>query len=90
MKRAYLFIFGIFILIPSMAQDVSLDKKLGAENALMVEQEMGIYQHDSLYRLVNEVGKKLVSRLKINSNLNSFSLIHRSLMPSHFLADIFM
>ena len=29
-------------------------------------QEMGIYQHDSLSRLVNSIGKKLVSRLKDN------------------------
>src|SRR5688572_31388865 len=49
-----------------IAQDISYDKKLGAENALMVEQEMGIYHHDSLTRLVNAVGQKLVSRLKNN------------------------
>jgi predicted Zn-dependent protease len=50
----------------SIAQDVSLDKKLGAENALKVEQEMGIYRHDSLHNLVNSIGKKLVSELKNN------------------------
>jgi predicted Zn-dependent protease len=49
-----------------IAQDISYDKKLGAENALMVEQEMGIYHHDSLTRLVDAVGQKLVSRLKNN------------------------
>ena len=48
------------------AQDISVDKKLGAENALLVEREIGLYQHDSLYNLVNEVGHKLVSRLTNN------------------------
>lgn len=52
--------------VQSFAQDVSLDKKLGAETALMVEHEMGIYQHDSLQLLVNSIGSKLVSRLRIN------------------------
>ncbi|HEX6223602.1 MAG TPA: M48 family metalloprotease [Chryseolinea sp.] len=49
-----------------IAQNVSYDKKLGAENAILVEQEMGIYKHDSLSQLINAVGKKLVSRLKNN------------------------
>ncbi|MBL7861385.1 MAG: M48 family metalloprotease [Cyclobacteriaceae bacterium] len=48
------------------AQDVSLDKKLGAENALMVEQEIGLYRHDSLQQLVSNIGQKLVSRLTKN------------------------
>lgn len=46
------------------AQDYSLDKKLGAENAVLVEQEMGLYKHDSLQWLINSVGQKLVARLK--------------------------
>lgn len=46
------------------AQDYSLDKKLGAENAALVELEMGLYKHDSLQWLINSVGQKLVSRLK--------------------------
>lgn len=55
---------GLCLSLP--AQDVSLDKKLGAENAALIEQEMGFYQHDSLARLVNAVGQKLVSRLRTN------------------------
>jgi predicted Zn-dependent protease len=66
MTRALLFLCFVLISLTAHTQDVSLDKKLGAENALMVEQEMGIYYHDSLYNLVNAVGKKLVSRLKSN------------------------
>ncbi len=75
MKRAWLFIVLTFVTGQVMAQDVSLDKKLGAENALMVEQEMGIYHHDSLYNLVNSVGKKLVSRLKDNPFEFKFFLV---------------
>ena len=42
MKRAFLFLVITFIAVQGLTQDVSLDKKLGAENALLVEQEMGI------------------------------------------------
>ncbi|MBX2964432.1 MAG: M48 family metalloprotease [Cyclobacteriaceae bacterium] len=45
------------------AQNYSLDKKLGEENARRVVEEMGLYEHDSLQWLVNAVGQKLVSRL---------------------------
>lgn len=63
----WLFIFSFSLLYcGAFAQDVSLDKKLGAEYALLVEQEMGLYQHDSLYKLINAVGQKLVSRIKNN------------------------
>ena len=60
---------GYWILFAScafsvQAQDYSIDKKLGAENAVLVEQEMGLYRHDSLQWLINSVGQKLVSRLK--------------------------
>ncbi len=67
MMRTLLLLFSIvFIRFSAHAQDVSLDTKLGAENAAMVEQEIGVYHHDSLYHLVNAVGNKLVSRLKTN------------------------
>lgn len=75
MKRAALFLVATFVLAYTMAQDVSLDKKLGAENALIVEQEMGIYHHDSLHSLVNAVGEKLVSRLKSNPFEFKFFLV---------------
>lgn len=56
----------LFIIFHTTAQDISVDKKLGAENAILVEQEMGIYYHDSLYKLVNDVGNKLVAQLTNN------------------------
>lgn len=59
----------------AFAQNVSLDKKLGAENALLVEREMGIYLHDSLQRLINSIGSKLVSRLKNNPFEFKFFLV---------------
>jgi len=75
MKRVTLLLVAMFMMVNVVAQDVSLDKKLGAENALLVEQEMGIYHHDSLYNLVNAVGKKLVSRLKNNPFEFKFFLV---------------
>jgi predicted Zn-dependent protease len=66
LKFFFLIIFSAISSCLCTAQDISYDKKLGAENALMVEQEMGIYHHDSLSRLINAVGQKLVSRLKDN------------------------
>src|SRR5688572_33479086 len=65
--KSFSFVFFSAVLTGfCIAQNVSYDKKLGAENALLVEQEMGIYHHDSLSRLINAVGQKLVSRLKNN------------------------
>ena len=66
LKSFSLILFAAGITASCIAQDVSYDKKLGAENSLLVEQEIGLYHHDSLYRLVNAVGQKLVSRLKNN------------------------
>jgi len=66
MKFLLISVFAIASALSLSAQDISVDKKLGAENAILVEQEMGLYQHDSLYKLVNKVGNKLVSRLTNN------------------------
>ncbi|MEQ8304492.1 MAG: M48 family metalloprotease [Cyclobacteriaceae bacterium] len=74
MRRLFLSIFLIQAL-PSFAQDVSKDTKLGAEAAVQVELEMGLYDHDSLYKLVNEVGTKLVSRLSKNQFDFQFFLV---------------
>lgn len=73
--RTGLAFLGISLALVVAAQDVSVDKKLGAENALKVEQEMGLYHHDSLYALVNSVGKKLVSHLKKNPFEFQFFLV---------------
>lgn len=61
------FLFFFFLIAECVeAQDISLDLKLGTETAKQVEQEMGLYHHDSLELLINRVGEKLVSRLKKN------------------------
>lgn len=74
MKNLGLLIF-LFSGYTLFAQDVSLDKKLGAENALGVEREMGLYKHDSLQRLVTLVGEKLVARLTKNPFEFKFFLV---------------
>src|SRR5688572_32601107 len=66
MKFLFTAVFSTVVVLSSFAQDIAVDKKLGAENALLVEQEMGLYKHDSLYKLVNKVGNQLVSRLTNN------------------------
>jgi predicted Zn-dependent protease len=67
MKQFVAVVFALlFLSIAGAAQDVSLDKKLGAESAASVEQEMGIYHHDSLQALVERVGNRLVARLQKN------------------------
>jgi predicted Zn-dependent protease len=66
--------FATALAVSLFAQDISVDKKLGAENALLVESEIGLYQHDSLYKLVNRVGSKLVSHLTNNPFEFKFSL----------------
>ena len=71
-----LFCLCLLLSAPSIrAQDVSLDKKLGAENAARIEQEMGFYHHDSLTHLINFVGQKLVARLQTNPFEYRFFLV---------------
>jgi predicted Zn-dependent protease len=65
-KLLFLIFVSKCISVVCIGQDVSRDKKLGAENAALVEKEMGIYYHDSLTRLINAVGAKLVRELKDN------------------------
>lgn len=74
MKNFWLLVF-ILSGYTLFAQDVSLDKQLGAESALSVEKEMGLYKHDSLQRLVSSVGEKLVSRLTKNPFEFKFFLV---------------
>jgi oxalate decarboxylase/phosphoglucose isomerase-like protein (cupin superfamily) len=47
----------------AVSQDYSLDKKLGEENSKQVEQEMGIYSHDSLQWLFTDVGQQFLLSL---------------------------
>lgn len=48
----------------SFAQSIELDKKIGAENAELVEAQMGIYELDGLSQYVESVGNRLVSHLE--------------------------
>jgi predicted Zn-dependent protease len=75
LKSFCLILFALSVTGSCIAQGISYDKKVGAENAILVEQEMGLYRHDSLSRLVNAVGQKLVSRLKNNPFEFKFFLV---------------
>ena len=63
------FLVLIFLLTSSgisYAQSVELDKKLGAENAELVEVLMGIYPDKEMTAYVNAVGTKLIAALDKN------------------------
>ena len=58
----------ILISMPMLlfSQSVEFDKKIGAENALLVEASFGLYPDTSLTNYVRSVGNRLVSGLKKN------------------------
>lgn len=45
------------------SQSLDLDRQLGAQNAQMVEEQMGIYEDEELTSFVRNVGNRLVSQL---------------------------
>ena len=53
-----------FLPIISQAQSLDLDRKLGEENAAMVEAQMGIYADKEKTAYINQVGQRLVSNLE--------------------------
>lgn len=59
-------LFSILLLFPlfSLAQSIELDKELGAQNAKMVELQMGIYEDPSKTDYIRNVGKRLISQLE--------------------------
>jgi len=65
MRTSYRLIVGFLFLftLNSFAQDLSYDKKMGAQAALQVEQSIGIYHDSSLTAYVNQVGDRLVEAL---------------------------
>ncbi len=64
-KRLTLFLLVLQPLIAN-AQSIELDKRLGAENAQMVQEQMGIYNHAALTEYVRKVGNRLVKQLDNN------------------------
>ncbi len=65
MRTYYRLIVCLVILFSHNAysQDVSFDKKMGAEAALQVEQSIGIYNDSTLTDYVSQIGKRLVDAL---------------------------
>ena len=70
MKTKYHTVIVLLMLIsmPTLlfSQSVEYDKKIGAENALLVEAYMGLYPDASLTNYVRSVGNRLVSGLEKN------------------------
>ena len=65
----------LFTSVSSFCQDVSLDKKLGAENDLIVKQQMGVYQDSAMTAYVAAIGNRLVSNLENSPFEYQFLLI---------------
>ncbi len=59
-------VFLFCIAHSSFSQSVDLDKKLGAENAKIVEAQMGLYQDEKMTDYVRKIGSRLVSKLEKN------------------------
>jgi len=59
-------VFLFCIAHSSLSQSVDLDKKLGAENAALVEAQMGLYQDEKMTDYVRKIGNRLVSKLDKN------------------------
>ena len=60
---------AIFLLSCSsivLAQSIELDKKLGAENAKLVEEQMGLYPDEAMTAYVRAIGNRLVAGLDKN------------------------
>jgi len=73
--RVFSLIVVLSISLVSLAQDVSLDKKLGAENDVIVKQQMGIYEDSAMTAYVAAVGNRLVSNLESTPFTYQFLLV---------------
>jgi predicted Zn-dependent protease len=63
MKIKLVLLSVFFISFLGISQSVKLDKKLGKENAISVEQTMGIYKNVKMTNYLRSVGNRLVSNL---------------------------
>lgn len=64
MRNILLLIGLLFTGLPfTMAQSTDLDKKIGLENAMQVEREMGLYPDKEKTEYVRKVGMRLVNQL---------------------------
>ena len=59
-------IFFVSLSTISNGQSTDLDKKLGAENAKLAEQQFGLYQKEDLLNYVTAIGNRLVSNIDEN------------------------
>ena len=59
----FAFVLILAVSGPLLGQSVEIDKKLGAENAKIVEASMGLYPDERMTAYVKMVGNRLVSQL---------------------------
>jgi predicted Zn-dependent protease len=66
-----------------LAQSIELDKKLGAENAKIVEEQMGLYPDENMTAYVRAIGNRLVAGLDKNPFEFQFHIADESI-PNAF------
>lgn len=63
-------------LVSIQAQNIELDKQIGAENAKMVEMSTGLVANDKLTSFINQVGQRLVNELEDKKFDYSFHVVN--------------
>ena len=63
-KFLSVFLITFSWLAVASTQNLSLDKQLGAENAKMVEAQMGIYPDEEKTAYIRRVGERLITQLE--------------------------
>ena len=73
----------ISISVGAFAQKVDKDKELGAENAKIVEEQMGIYADKEMTKYVKSIGDRLVEELEDNPYDFQFKIVDEAI-PNAF------
>ena len=67
-QKWYLLLLVLILQSPDklFAQNIELDKELGAENAKLVEAQMGLYDNKEMTKYIRSVGNRLLTSLENN------------------------
>lgn len=74
MKLVFVLMFGVSV-FSTFAQDVSVDKKMGAEGKAEVEATMGIYDDPVKAKILSQLGNKLVANLETKPFAYQFLIV---------------
>lgn len=82
-RLLFVMVFSFSVLQNTLAQSVEFDKRMGAENAKMVEMHMGLYPDSALTNYVQSIGYKLVDCIDENPFEFQFAIVDDG-MPNAF------